>query len=99
MYLIQILKIEHPLNLTVTNKNHIFKFWELLNLSKIQWIIRCLDFRYHLFDYLNIIRFFEPFSHYQRLDPNLLQAVLELALLERGVNIDQNKISACRREL
>lgn len=91
---IQIFEIEHAWDLLVAYHDNVFEIRKIRYCTQVQRITCLLYLRYNIVNDFDVIRSLEPVSKHKSLDSDLLQAVLELALLECRIHIHENQISS-----
>jgi len=52
---VKIIKVKHPLHLSVSNQHHILEFRKFFDVPKIQWIAGLFDLRHDVLQYLHIV--------------------------------------------
>ena len=52
---VKIIKVKHPLHLSISNQHHILEFSKFFDVPKIQWIAGLFDLRHDVLEYLHIV--------------------------------------------
>jgi hypothetical protein len=96
---LKIFEVKHTFHLYIPDQNDIFQLREISNVAQVKWVRSIFNFWDHILHDFDIVRGLKALSNDKRLYANLLKAVLQLALLECWIDIDEYQVCTGSRKL